>query len=174
MDTSRLLCLSFAVALAAACEVSSYEPGPGGGPAGGPDAGGQQAVCTPENAASTVLSANCGGCHGAASPAAGLDLVSVGVRDRLIDTASSACAGKVLVVSGNPTGSYLMEKISGIPTCGEQMPKGRSALSAEQVSCVSDWIGEVLPGTTGGDGSGDGGGGADGGGNGGGGGGSGW
>lgn len=54
-----------------------------------------------------IFDRSCGGCHGAADPAAALDLVSAGLRDRLSGRPSSACDGKIVAVAGDPTSSYL-------------------------------------------------------------------
>jgi hypothetical protein len=152
----------------AACVVPSEgsdNPGVGGG---GPDA--QVAPsCSPTTVQSTIFEQKCAGaCHGASSPAMGLDLVSPGLADRIANRTSDACGGLPLVVPGDPATSYLLAKLAPNPTCGEQMPAGGAALSAEEYDCVSDWI-ALMPESGGGDGGGDDGGGGTGGGGGGGG-----
>ena len=139
---------------------------------GGADAGsGSSASCAPSNVQQTVFT-KCTGCHGANAPAAGLDLASAGVATRMVGV-SSTCQAKPLVVAGDPAGSFLLEKLGSSPSCGAQMPKDGTPLSAEEFNCVSDWIQGLSP-DTGGDGGGTGGGGTPPGGGGGGGGGGGW
>jgi hypothetical protein len=47
-----------------------------------------------------------------------------------------------LVVAGDPAGSLLFQKVSGTQSadCGVQMPQGGTPLSAQEITCVSDWI----------------------------------
>lgn len=109
-----------------------------GGGAPGTDGG---APSTP--AWQTVLADNCAGsgCHGESSPALGLDLVSPGLRDRLVGVAAVACADQVLVVAGDPDASFLYNKIAeATPTCGGRMPLLRSALSSEDQEVIRAWI----------------------------------
>lgn len=85
----------------------------------------------------TLLPASCGsgGCHGTSNPAAGLDLVSPGVAQRLLDVKSS-CRDKPLV---NASGSYLLEKLHPRPGCGTQMPLG-TPLTASELGCVEQYV----------------------------------
>ena len=142
--------LVLSVPLALGCVVDSAE-----GPAGGGFADAGSAVrCTPDNAVSTVIIPKCtgGACHDASEPAAGLDLASAGLPDRLMNVASGACTDKVLVVAGDATSSYLVEKLGPAPSCGDPMPKGGTPLSAEEVGCIEGWVAGLEPG--GNDGSG--------------------
>ena len=46
---------------------------------------------------------------------------------------SKACAGKTLVVPGDPEGSLFYSKVTGTPPCGERMPLGGGALPTNQI-----------------------------------------
>lgn len=53
---------------------------------------------------------------------------------------SDACAGRSVVVPGDPEQSLLYLKVAGQPPCGNRMPLGGSALSAAQVEMIRSWI----------------------------------
>jgi hypothetical protein len=82
------------------------------------------------------------GCHGGARPSQGISLDSVsGMESSLIGATSEQCTNKVLVAAGDPTASYLVNKLTGVGMCGgSQMPKGTAPLSAAQLDMVRAWI----------------------------------
>ena len=91
--------------------------------------------------AETILAESCtsAGCHDdSASPAMGLDLLSPGVADRVIDVEATGfvCANTVLVVAGDPEGSHLLDKVLGI--CGTQMPP--LPLDSDEIDTLRQWI----------------------------------
>ncbi|HET6610740.1 MAG TPA: hypothetical protein VFG83_02075 [Kofleriaceae bacterium] len=95
--------------------------------------------------AEQILATNCSGgdCHtNDGSPEEGLDLVSPGVASRVVGRPANGCTGKITVVAGDPSASYILEKLSGTqPTdCGVQMPDGKAPLSAAQIDVISTWI----------------------------------
>lgn len=158
---TNLILAALPLSLSISCAVEGYGDS-GSGSSAGPDA--SSATCTPATAAATVIAPNCGSCHGAAAPAAGLDLASPGLGDRIAGLASSTCADHIVVVAGDPAGSFLMEKLGAAPSCGDPMPKGLPSLSAEELACIEGWISGLQSsggggGDTGGDTGGGGGGG---------------
>ena len=97
---------------------------------------------------SEILAVRCAGsvCHSAGDQrAAGLDLVTPGVPDRVknIASASAECGGSMLVVPGDPGGSLLYQKLGEAPPCGSRMPLAQEALSADETECVRSWIQEM-------------------------------
>jgi hypothetical protein len=98
-----------------------------------------------------ILAVKCAGsvCHSATDEkAAGLDLVSPGVADRVknIASASAGCGGSMLVAPGDPGGSLLYKKVSmDQPPCGSRMPLAQDPLSEEDIGCVASWIQEMSP-----------------------------
>ncbi len=88
---------------------------------------------------------NGGACHGAGeSPAAGLDLTSDGVAERLIGVESEMCAGLSLVDRDDPSRSFLLGKLVGPPAgCGDRMPI-IGFLSVDEIGCVESWANEVV------------------------------
>jgi hypothetical protein len=166
------LCLVSLLAVGCLPAPGDYE---NGSEPGDPDGGEEASACTTSEVTARVFSRCTGGaCHDSDQPARGLDLLSAGVENRLIDVASTGCVGEMLVIAGDPANSHLYEKLAGTQTCGERMPKGGTPLSAEDLNCVSDWIAAMTPGGSAGGGTGGGTGGGDTGGGTGGGGGGGW
>jgi hypothetical protein len=109
----------------------------------GSDAAMRGAPATPSvpSCVSHLFSQRCAGsgCHGAGS--ARLDLVSAGVRDRLLDgTALPAldCAGR-MYISTTGSSSLLLDKLENPPPCGERMPAG-ATLKKHDMQCLSDWV----------------------------------
>lgn len=99
------------------------------------------ACATAAEISSKILTPKCGNCHGKSSPAAGLDLVTTGVKARLLNVASRGCAGKILITATPTVGGHFFAKLAGaVAGCGNQMPFGAPPLSAEEVKCLEDWI----------------------------------
>jgi hypothetical protein len=93
-----------------------------------------------------VFQAHCSaaGCHGPTAPAAGLDLASPGVAERVVGHAASECAGYVLADPENAEASLLVEKLGPEPPCGSRMPLG-ATLDDATIACVKAWIAEQTP-----------------------------
>ncbi|MFO0763190.1 MAG: hypothetical protein U0359_42525 [Byssovorax sp.] len=88
------------------------------------------------------------GCHSPGeAAAAGLDLASAGVFERMYGRRSGAC-DTFLVSPDGPAQSLLVQKIDGTTTCGARMPLGDPKLSDTEVTCVEQWITERIPGAT--------------------------
>ncbi len=87
------------------------------------------------------------GCHGATTPAAGLDLTVSDLVAVTAGQAASSCSGWVLVAPGDPDASLLYRKLSGnVPSeCGDAMPPAGPALSEAQLACVKGWIAGLDP-----------------------------
>jgi hypothetical protein len=90
-----------------------------------------------------LLKTKCGACHGAASPAVSLDLVSAGLAGRLIDR-PSMCKDRPYIdgtlAGGQPTG-FLFDKLLGpVAGCGVQMPAGASPLAPVEMTCLQEWV----------------------------------
>ncbi|WP_438039698.1 c-type cytochrome domain-containing protein [Sorangium sp. So ce128] len=92
-----------------------------------------------------ILTTNCAGCHGNAGPAAaGLDLRANAAHGELVDGDSTECAGKMLVVPGKPSESYIINKVRGTGLCGDdtRMPPPASGMALPEASIkkINDWI----------------------------------
>ena len=89
--------------------------------------------------------AACTSCHtnvGGRAPAAGLNLVGAGAHAQLVNVASRAKPGAILVIPGDPDNSYLIHKIEGRPgIVGQRMPRTSGPfLTAGQVLILRRWI----------------------------------
>ncbi|WP_441288667.1 nucleotide-binding protein [Sorangium sp. KYC3313] len=102
-----------------------------------------QAACADVPA---VFAERCGGasCHGPGEPAAGLDLVTLGVGDRVAGRPATNCAG-VLADPDRPEESALYVRLTDAPSCGARMPLGGAPYSSEEIACVAAWIAELRP-----------------------------
>lgn len=129
----------FAAVLAACvAAVTGCSGGPGSGP--GPDG-------APDCDVPALFQQRCGGngCHSATDPAAGLDLVSANVGDRISERQASQGLG-VIVKPGRPEDSVLYDRVQETPTFGARMPLGSpTPLPATDVTCIRDWISGLLP-----------------------------
>jgi hypothetical protein len=77
-------------------------------------------------------------------PSEGLDLSSASVAfAALVNVKTGQCGGaKLRVVPGDPSASYLVNKLTGVGMCsGSVMPKAGGELSAAQIDVVRAWIG---------------------------------
>jgi hypothetical protein len=91
----------------------------------------------------------CGGsvCHSNGdSTAAGLDLTSPDVEERVSGAPGTACVG-ILADPADPEASLLYTKVSGTPTCGARMPLTGDPLTEDELTCMRDWISGLLPPT---------------------------
>jgi hypothetical protein len=104
--------------------------------------------CTPSTQSiyEDVFLASCvqAGCHDDKAQAGGLDLSSPDIEARLVGIAAGTCAGKTLVVPGDPASSFLIEKLAGQPDCGVPMPVG-TTLPLSQLQCIDAWIAALEP-----------------------------
>jgi hypothetical protein len=105
-------------------------------------------VCPPgTNVLNDIFKKSCGSCHGAASPAKNLDLVTTGLEVRMVNKPST-CTDRPLIdgtlQGGSPSG-LLFDKLSGAVTdCGVQMPAGAAALSPAEMACVKTWAADAI------------------------------
>jgi hypothetical protein len=81
------------------------------------------------------------GCHGFPAAAEGLDLRAGFAYDGLVGVPSSQCNDRLRVAPGQPSASYLLDKLTGVNLCfGTKMPKVGPGFSAEQIAIISEWI----------------------------------
>lgn len=87
------------------------------------------------------------GCHVPFQPQAGVDFISGGLAERLVDVDSTTCAGQPLIDSANPEASFLLVRVNETPTCeGEEidrMPLGRPHLTDRELTCLTQWVSEL-------------------------------
>jgi outer membrane protein assembly factor BamB len=96
-----------------------------------------------------VIGPTCGGCHGGAGGLTGLDSCNSGWTS-LVGVASTELPTMHRVEPGDPTMSWLMQKLDGTQaafnasciggSCGSQMPANQSPLSAAVRDVIRTWI----------------------------------
>ena len=93
-----------------------------------------------------LLARRCGvdGCHVPFEPRAGLDFVSGGLAERIVDVPASTCSSRRIVDARDPDRSFLLTRVSPDPRCGsepiERMPLLGNLLSEREIECVRRWI----------------------------------
>jgi hypothetical protein len=97
-----------------------------------------------------IFSTACGGCHGAAGGQAGMTATMLASVTGTVSAAHTNCAkvdpSKKRIVAGNPTASYLYQKITAAnaaalgPNCGNPMPAGGGTLTMAQKMTIATWI----------------------------------
>ena len=94
------------------------------------------------NAPDSTGRPGCISCHNAngARFTANLSLVEGVSYQSLVGVPSSAKAGAIRVVAGNPDASYLLNKVLGIDIVGDRMPRLGPYLTAGQISIIRRWI----------------------------------
>jgi hypothetical protein len=108
--------------------------------------GGPRACATAAEISAKILVPKCGTCHGKMNPAAGLDLVTAGSKARMLDVTSKACGTRKLIVTSPAVGGHFFDKLEGsVSGCGVQMPPGGPWLTADEISCLKEWVAPPAP-----------------------------
>lgn len=101
------------------------------------------------NSTDSAGRAMCIGCHTnvGRNPASNLNLTSGNAHAQLVNRASVAKAGAVLVIPGDPENSYLVQKLEGrAGIVGQRMPRtGGPYLTEGQMMVIRRWIQEGAP-----------------------------
>ena len=96
-----------------------------------------------------ILNPACTACHTdeGRTPTGGLNLKSGTAFSQLVGVASSGKPGAVRVIAGNPSGSYLIQKLEGAADIvGLRMPRnGPPYLTDAQVALIRQWIQNGAP-----------------------------
>lgn len=133
--------------LIAACEAGSGE---------GLDSNGNP-VNTPsiplaDNIASiqaNIFTPNCAlsGCHSGAAPQQGLLLGPTASFSNIVSQPSTEVPTLNLIEPGNPDNSYLIRKVEGTASVGQQMPRNLPPLSNEKLQALRSWVsnGALVP-----------------------------
>jgi len=128
--------------VAAACSSGSSSPA---APAPTPSAG--PSFSTQIQA--QILTPACTSCHtdDGRTPSGGLNLKSGAAYAALVNAASTGKPGAIRVIPGNPSGSYLIQKLEGAADIvGLRMPRnGPPYLTDAQVALIRQWIQNGAP-----------------------------
>jgi len=96
-----------------------------------------------------ILNPACTACHtdDGRTPSSNLNLKSGVSISNLVNVASVGKAGAVRVIPGNPSGSYLIQKLEGAADIvGLRMPRnGPPYLTTDQVALIRQWIQNGAP-----------------------------
>jgi mono/diheme cytochrome c family protein len=96
-----------------------------------------------------ILNPGCTACHTdeGRTPSGGLNLKSGSAYANLINVASVGKPGAIRVIPGNPSGSYMVQKLEGAPDIvGLRMPRnGPPYLTDAQVALIRQWIQNGAP-----------------------------
>jgi len=96
-----------------------------------------------------ILTPACVSCHTdeGRNPSGGLNLKSGSAYAALVGVASTGKPGAIRVIAGNPSGSYLVQKLEGAPDIvGLRMPRnGPPFLTDAQVALIRQWIQNGAP-----------------------------
>ncbi len=80
------------------------------------------------------------GCHSGVHPTGGMNLASGSAYKSLVGVPSMECNGKVRVTAGDPSKSYIINKLVGAGICfGTRMPKTGS-ISQSDIDLIRSWI----------------------------------
>jgi hypothetical protein len=95
-----------------------------------------------------IFTASCAqaGCHKGIAAQQGLDLSAGKAYADLVNVAASQCSDqRKLVLPGQPSQSYLIDKLMNVDICfGTRMPK-LAALPSGQINTIASWICEGAP-----------------------------
>ena len=80
------------------------------------------------------------GCHDLATSQAGLRLMADSAYSNLVNVFSTEVPSKKRVAPGDPVASYLIDKLQGTAAVGVQMPATGQALSAGDITTITNWI----------------------------------
>ncbi len=92
----------------------------------------QSEVFTPDCATS--------GCHQGAGAPQGLRLDEANSYGLLVDVDSNEVSSIKRVAPGDPDNSYLIQKLEGTASVGQQMPLGRAPLEQSRIDVIRQWI----------------------------------
>jgi len=89
----------------------------------------------------SIFTNNCisSGCHNAGA-AGGMVLLQNQAYANLVNVASTQEPGKTRVIPNDATNSYIVIKLEGRQVNGSRMPMGGSALNANYIQNIKNWI----------------------------------
>lgn len=111
------------------------------------DPGGGAGSLTPDLASiqANVFTPVCTQCHVGANAPMGLSLEAGNSYGALVGVASSQASGLLRVEPGDPSNSYLVQKLEGRAAVGARMPLGLPALPDATIAVIRQWIADGAP-----------------------------
>ena len=140
----RSFLLLAAAALVAACSggngTGSQNNAPPAPPAPPPPPAAFNAVFSEIQAAVFTPTCATSGCHAGAGAPQGLQLDEANSFALLVGVASSEVPAVQRVAPGDPDNSYLIQKLEGTATVGQQMPLNGTPLPQNEIDTIRQWI----------------------------------
>jgi len=108
------------------------------------EGGGGSGVLTADFASiqANVFTPICTGCHTGAAAPLGLRLDEGVSYALLVNAPSTEVPGLLRVAAGDPSSSYLIQKLEGTAQVGARMPLGGAPLPQETIAVIRQWIAE--------------------------------
>ena len=131
--------LSIVMLALAGCGGGGGDDGGGGGGGGG-TGGTANLQATFQSIQDNIFTPICTACHTGASAPQGLRLDAANSFALLVGVASSEVPGTPRVAAGNPSGSYLIQKLEGSASVGGRMPLGGTPLAQADINMIRQWI----------------------------------
>jgi methionine-rich copper-binding protein CopC len=88
----------------------------------------------------TIFTPVCTACHAGASAPMGLRLDSANAYAMLVNVPSAQVSSLRRINPGDPTNSYLLQKVEGRAAVGSRMPLGGGALPQASIDLLRNWI----------------------------------
>ena len=141
--------LTGAIALCAglaACSGSGVGLDNNGQPLSGSSSGGTLPLSADFDAIqANVFTPICSVCHAGATAPQGLMLDAAHSYNLLVNIPSTEVPSIVRVKPGDPTNSYIIQKLEGHAAVGGQMPLGETPLPATTIAFIAQWITDGAP-----------------------------
>lgn len=104
-------------------------------------------VETPSTATLSFIQSNvftpiCAGCHGGATPRAGLTLTAGQAFGNIVNVNSTQVNSLFRIAPNDPDNSYLVQKIEGSAAVGGRMPLGGAPLDPALIQTIRQWVSE--------------------------------
>ena len=142
-SVSRATSLVTVAALLAACSGSGGDGGDGGYGGGGPSpptGDNPNLQATFASIQDGVFTPICATCHFGASAPVGLRLDAANSYGLLVGVASGEAPSVLRVAPGNPSASYLIQKLEGTAAVGGRMPLNGTPLPQADINVIRQWI----------------------------------
>ncbi|HET8696808.1 MAG TPA: Ig-like domain-containing protein [Gammaproteobacteria bacterium] len=111
-----------------------------GGGAGGAGGGNPNLEATFQSIQDNIFTPICTACHVGAGAPQGLRLDEANSFALLVGVASTEVPGTLRVAPGNPSASYLIQKLEGTAAVGARMPLNGTPLPAADIAMIRQWI----------------------------------
>lgn len=99
-------------------------------------------TATLSNIQSSVFTPTCSGCHGGATPSAGLNLSAGQTFSNTVNVNSVEVGSLLRIAPNDPDNSYLVQKVEGSAAVGARMPLGGAPLDSALIQTIRQWISE--------------------------------